>query len=89
MADRGAGRGFCTGGDFSLDTFAAFVHNLRMATKQQTITIRVSAKLYKEISDLAAGQRRTMSNMGEYLLILGKLKLYEQDLETSRKGTAK
>lgn len=60
-----------------------------MATKQQTITVRIEAKLKKEIAAIAKSQRRSISNLGEYLLILGKAKLYEMDLadvQAERKG---
>lgn len=74
---------------FPLDTFAALVHNLVMATKAKTVTIRVTAKLHKELEALAIAQRRSLSNLGEYFLSLGKLKYYEEDVLAARERQSK
>ena len=64
-----------------LDTKAALVHNYCMATKQQTITVRLTAKRKKEIEALAKHERRTISNFADYLLLMGIAKYYELDVE--------
>jgi predicted transcriptional regulator len=58
-----------------------------MATKQQTVTVRVEPKLKRELQALAKAQRRTLSNLAEYFLYLGKLKYYEQDLAAARQDS--
>jgi hypothetical protein len=54
-----------------------------MPTKDTTITVRVAPKLKKELAAIAKSQRRSISNLAEYFLILGKLKYYEQDLASA------
>jgi hypothetical protein len=53
-----------------------------------TIQVVVDAKLKKEIRALAKAERRTLSSMAGWLLVLGKLKFYEQDLAKSKEGQA-
>lgn len=51
---------------------------------QITIQIVVTKKERDEIERLAKSQKRSVSNMASYLLALGKLKFYEQDVAATK-----